>query len=481
MDERGARIGTMLKDKWRIDALLGVGGMATVYAATHRNGKRVAVKMLHPELSRDPSVRERFVREGYVANRVGKGAVTVDDDDVAEDGAAFLVMELLEGETLEGRRERSPTGRLPAREVATFADQVLDTLASAHALGVVHRDLKPENIFLTSEGIVKILDFGIARLREGDASKSATATGTVMGTPAYLPPEQARGEWKNVDGRTDLWAVGATMFALLAGRCVHEGENINLLLLAAMTQPAPPLRSVAPFVSEELAAIVDRALLRERDARYPDARAMQGALHSILGRLPYADDGPYVGARSSASSWSPPGTSVKTTPHASRGGRTTPVHVIGAAPLPAQATVASMTSRTLSPSAKPKRPVVLVGAVVGLVAAVGLTVGILSSRSATHAAPSAATTEGRETAAAPSVTAPVAVTASAVASAGGAPAVTPAPPTARPVSVTDPPDVSATPSSGASRPAAMATPTAAPLVKPATPGQKPADPFSARR
>jgi serine/threonine-protein kinase len=293
------RIGTTLKGKWSVDRVLGVGGMATVYAATHRNGKRVAIKMLHPELSRDTTVRQRFVREGYLANKVGKGAVTVDDDDVTDDGAAFIVMEMLEGETLEGRRERSLNGRLPAREVASLMDQVLDTLASAHALGVVHRDLKPENMFLTTEGVVKILDFGIARLREGSGqSKSATATGNLMGTPAYLPPEQARGRWNEVDARSDIWAVGATMFVLLTGRTVHDAETVPELLLQAMTQPAPTIRSIAPFVPEELAEVVDRALLRERDARWPDATVMRGALQDALAEgLSAVDRGAYGGAR----------------------------------------------------------------------------------------------------------------------------------------------------------------------------------------
>ena len=270
-------------DKWRIDALLGRGGMASVYAATHRNGKRVARKFLNPELSAVPEIRTRFLREGYVANKVGHiGAVSVDDDDLTPDGAAFLVMELLEGETIEARRERAPDGRLPVKEVAELMDQVLDTLAAAHEQGVVHRDLKPENIFLTSQGVVKILDFGIARLKEGSPSKSATTPGTLMGTPSYLPPEQARGRWEEVDWRSDIWAVGATMFALLTGRCVHNADTVNEVLLCAMTEPAAPVRSIAPDIPVELAALVDRALAREKDARWPSARAMRAALRKFI-------------------------------------------------------------------------------------------------------------------------------------------------------------------------------------------------------
>src|SRR5260370_28974654 len=141
------RVGSVLRGKWRLDALLGVGGMAAVYAATHRNGSRAAVKVLHTEWSVNPPIRSRFLREGYVANKVAHaGAVKVIDDDVAEDGALFLVTELLDGETLDDRRTRLG-GRLPEDDVLSVADQLLDVLATAHSKGVVHRDLKPENLF----------------------------------------------------------------------------------------------------------------------------------------------------------------------------------------------------------------------------------------------------------------------------------------------------------------------------------------------
>src|SRR5262249_12850382 len=153
-------------DKWRLDRLLGVGGMAAVYEATHRNKKRVAVKLLHAEFSQNADLRTRFLREGYAANVIEHpGAVSVLDDDVTDAGAAFLVMELLEGETLDQRWERM-AGRLPAAEVFGFADQLLDVLAVAHTKGIVHRDIKPENLFVTREGTLKVLDFGIARVFE---------------------------------------------------------------------------------------------------------------------------------------------------------------------------------------------------------------------------------------------------------------------------------------------------------------------------
>jgi serine/threonine-protein kinase len=272
------RLGRVLRDKWHLDVLLGVGGMASVYAATHRNGSRAAVKLLHAELSINPDIRERFLREGYLANAVGhEGAVRVIDDDTTEDGSLFLVTELLDGETLEARRMRYD-GRLDEDEVLSVVDQLLDVLVAAHQKGVVHRDLKPENVFLTRAGQVKVLDFGIARLRELSKKDTSTRAGESMGTPAYMAPEQARGLWDEVDGRSDLWAVGATMFCLLSGRLVHQGRTVNEQLLSAMTRPAPPLRSVAPEISLLAANVVDRALSFNKAIRWSDAARMQEAV-----------------------------------------------------------------------------------------------------------------------------------------------------------------------------------------------------------
>ncbi len=274
------RVGVILRRKWRLDALLGIGGMATVYAATHRNGSRAAVKILHPELSLHVQLRSRFLREGYLANAVGHdGAVKVIDDDVAEDRSLFLVTELLDGETLEDRRVRFG-GSLPEQEVLLIADQLLDVLTAAHSRGIVHRDLKPENVFLTRAGQVKVLDFGIARLRELTTSSTATKSGVMLGTPAYMSPEQARGLWDEVESRSDIWACGATMFHLLSGRHVHEGRTPNEQLLSAMTKGAAPCSSVSPRVGTAVAAIVDTALAFDREKRWPDARSMQQAVRS---------------------------------------------------------------------------------------------------------------------------------------------------------------------------------------------------------
>jgi eukaryotic-like serine/threonine-protein kinase len=244
--EAEARVGRTLSDKWKLEKLLGMGGMAAVYLATHRNRSRAAVKMLHRSLSTHEPIRRRFLREGYVANTVEHaGAVRVIDDDVDELGDAYLVLELLEGESLDDRWERQGR-RLSPREATELGLQLLDVLEAAHQRGIVHRDVKPDNVFLTKSGQLKLLDFGIARLDEGEGSATSTGTGAAMGTPAFMSPEQARGRWELVDGRTDVWAVGASLFTLLTGRPVHQEDTVNETLIAAATKRAPSLVEVAP-------------------------------------------------------------------------------------------------------------------------------------------------------------------------------------------------------------------------------------------
>jgi len=273
-----ARLGRVLKGKYRLDRVLGIGGMATVYAATHRNKKRVAIKMLHPELSTRESLRARFLREGYVANSVDHpGAVSVHDDDVAEDGSAFLVMELLEGSAVDTLAAASAGRTLPLGLVLSIGDALLDVLVAAHAMGIVHRDLKPANLFLTNDGRLEVLDFGIARLHDETAS-TATATGAVLGTPAFMAPEQAMGEQEKVDAQTDVWAVGATLFVLLAGTLVHDGVNAQQLMIAAATMKARSLASVVEAVPKAIADVIDRALAFERTERWASATEMREAL-----------------------------------------------------------------------------------------------------------------------------------------------------------------------------------------------------------
>jgi len=275
-----SRVGTVLDQKYHLERLLGVGGMAAVYEARHRNGARAAVKLLHPDIARDEEVRARFLHEGKAANRVEHpGAVRVLDDDTVQSGedqgTTYLVMELLDGESVFARARRSGSV-LPEAEVLSIADEVLAVLEAAHARGIIHRDLKPDNLFLVKgddgRERVKVLDFGIARI--ADASRK-TNVGTTLGTPSYMAPEQARGQRDEIDGRTDLFALGATMFRLLTGRRVHDAPSSAEVLAMMATAPAQPIRMVSEHVRAEVAAIVDRALRFERSARYPDAAAMR--------------------------------------------------------------------------------------------------------------------------------------------------------------------------------------------------------------
>lgn len=279
-----ARIGTTLANKYHLDEVLGVGGMAVVYSATHRNRMRVAVKILHPEISLDPNARERFVREGYVANTVEHpNALKVLDDDEADDGSAFVVMELLKGTAVDALWAEHGR-KLPPKAVLTIAYELLDVLTAAHAKGIVHRDIKPANVFVTTDGTVKVLDFGIARLREA-AGEFATRTGRCFGTPGFMPPEQALGNTSEIDHRADLWAVGATMFSLLSGRLVHDGENAQQRLVLAATQPARSLATVVSEIHQAVIEIVDKALAFEKMSRWDTADAMRdaiGAAHVVM-------------------------------------------------------------------------------------------------------------------------------------------------------------------------------------------------------
>jgi serine/threonine protein kinase len=279
LDSRArARLHTTLKRKYHVEDLIGSGGMASVYSASHRNGLRVAIKVLHPHLSFNTELRTRFLREGYAANRVDHaGIVRVLDDEAMDDGTVYLVMDLLEGETLDARWKRAGQ-RLPLREVCTHAYALLDVLAAAHAKGVVHRDIKPENLFLTREGLLKVLDFGIARLLETDGGDAVTRTGCTIGTPPFMSPEQALGRSSEIDGQSDVWAVGATIFTLVSGQYVHEGETASEILIRAGSEPARSLRDVAPEVPEAIAEVVDRATAFDKADRWPDARSMQEAL-----------------------------------------------------------------------------------------------------------------------------------------------------------------------------------------------------------
>jgi serine/threonine-protein kinase len=283
------RIGTMLSRKYWIERLLGVGGAAAVYEARHCTGLRVAVKVLHAELVPSREACERFVREAAVSMRVNHPSITsVLEDDVSEDGAPFLVMELLEGETLAQVLERRPV--LPDYEVVPVACELLEALVAAHENGVVHRDVKPENVFLQSRGRgVKLLDFGIAR---AEADSHTTRSGALMGTPAFMAPEQALGLADQVDARTDVWAVGALLFRALSGHDVHEAPTSAMTVILAATQLARSLADLLPHADPGLARVVDRALAFGQHERWESAAEMLAALREVdADAAPYSAEG----------------------------------------------------------------------------------------------------------------------------------------------------------------------------------------------
>ena len=257
--------------------------MASVYAATHRNGQTAALKILHASLANEKGIRDRFLREGYVGNSVGHpGVVAVLDDDTTEEDAPFLIMELLIGQTLS-KRWKKLSKRMPIPEALHIASPVLDCLSACHAASVIHRDLKPPNIFLTEDGRVKILDFGVAQLRDATAEK--TRTGTALGTPYYMSPEQAMGLVDQLDGRADIFSVGAILHALITGQRIHNARTENEALILAATTPVPSVARVDPNLPIEVIKLIDKALAWDRRNRYDDALAMREAVLETLALL----------------------------------------------------------------------------------------------------------------------------------------------------------------------------------------------------
>lgn len=271
------RVGQTLRGKWTLERLLGCGGMAAVYVARHKIGRRDAIKILHPEIAENKDLTARFEQEAHAVNRFRHpGAVSILDIDTTEDGAPFLVMELLEGESLETRRLRGP---IDPHEALRLTDELLDVLAAAHASDIIHRDIKPDNLFVLPDGRLKVLDFGIARMHEGKSRTMHTALGVTIGTLAYMSPEQVAGD--PIDARADLFAVGCTMFEMASGRLPHEGATEIELMVKMGMMPAPPLASVAPGADPGLCLVVDRALAFERERRYPDAATMQADVRAL--------------------------------------------------------------------------------------------------------------------------------------------------------------------------------------------------------
>jgi serine/threonine protein kinase len=291
------RPGEIVGGKYEITGVVGEGAMGAVYRGRHVHFQReVAIKVLHPLLSRDRVMVRRFEREAQAAGRIGsEHIVKLLDAGTFAAGERYIVMEYLEGESLAARLDR--LGTLPAAEVCAIALQLLDGLACAHDARYVHRDLKPSNVFLVGcyEGrndFVKILDFGVSKLNAVDAG-DVTQTGVLLGTPHFMAPELMRGA-RYADHRSDLYALGVIMFRCITGLTPFVGATAYELLHKIAYEDVPRLRTFAPDVDEGFAAIVDRALVRDPDHRFADARVFAAALRAwsegnlALGQLQHA-------------------------------------------------------------------------------------------------------------------------------------------------------------------------------------------------
>jgi serine/threonine-protein kinase len=273
--------GTILDGRWRIEALLGTGGMGSVYRAEHVHvGRKAAVKVLHAELCSSPAERERFRREARVATRLRSPHV-VEVLDFGEDasGRSYLAMELLEGEPLRAVLDRE--GRLAPQRAVRLLRQLLDGLAAAHAEGIVHRDLKPENLWLSGSGEderLRVLDFGIAKWADARADATRTQAGLVVGTPEYLSPEQAVGG--DVDRRADLYATGILAFVMLTGQHPFDTSDLRTLVAAHAFERVPSISSRVPELAAwpRLVDFVERATEKDRAHRVGSAEELRALL-----------------------------------------------------------------------------------------------------------------------------------------------------------------------------------------------------------
>ncbi len=290
-------IGAVVAETYQVTRLLGRGGMGAVWEASHLRlpGKKVAIKVLHADVAADPEALARFRREAEIASRLGHpNIVEVHDFNSLPDGQPYLVLELLVGESLDSRLRRAPVSLDNAMRIS---GQIGAALAAAHREQVIHRDLKPHNVFLVrlrdegdGEGgeLVKVLDFGISKIRGSQTIK--TLDSTILGTPQYMAPEQATGNHAAVDQRTDVFALGAIVYEMLAGRPAFTGGSIPEVVFKVVYEPHTPLGTLVPGLPRRVADAVDRALAKNQDDRFPDVvsfvEQMAGASISTLRRSP---------------------------------------------------------------------------------------------------------------------------------------------------------------------------------------------------
>ena len=360
--------GRTLDGRYRLDALLGSGGMGAVYRAARVNiGDEVAIKVLHSEFVRDPGAVERFRREAQAAARLKHpNVVTIHDFGITGDGMAFLVMEMVEGQSL--RDIIKEQGTLPQSTVAGIISQVCAALDEAHNHNIVHRDLKPDNIIVANSpsGLrVKVLDFGVAKLKDLAVGKdSLTKTGMVVGTPHYMSPEQCMAE--ELDGRSDIYSLGVMLYEMLSGRVPFDAPSFSAIVMKHVTNFPPPLSEIVSEISPAAEAVVMQALEKQRESRPQTA----GELARNFTAAVEATARPTSPARGGTDARLPVETSVETAPGARR-------NAIGPTPPIAGAAATAAGSRPLScvespaPKSGGKFAPLFAGVFLGLVIAVG--------------------------------------------------------------------------------------------------------------
>ncbi len=282
-------LGATLNGTYLVERLLGEGGMGRVYLAKHTRiaQKRVAVKVLHSEYTGNAQVLARFQREAEAAAAISHpNVVAVLDIDVTKQGMPYLVCEYLEGVDLSDYLRE--VKRLDVPDALSITRQLCRGLAAAHARGVIHRDLKPPNVFLVGDFtqgappklFAKIVDFGLSRFNGGE-QQNLTKTGVIMGTPSYMAPEQARG--KPVDQRVDVYGLGTILYTVLTGRPPYEEESAPATILALLNSEPPRPRSLVPTIPAHIEVVIERAMAKNADDRYPDMAAFEAALDALPG------------------------------------------------------------------------------------------------------------------------------------------------------------------------------------------------------
>jgi serine/threonine protein kinase len=447
--------GDKLGGKYRLDSLLGEGGMGSVFAAENVNtGRRVAVKVLHGEWMLRPEVRERFTHEARATTAISHPNIVevLDLDTDATLGVAFIVQELLQGKTLEDYLVEQPDERLEVADALAIIVPVMEALISAHARGIVHRDLKPANVFLTTshsgERVPKVIDFGIAK----DVSAAAggarhTQQGVAIGTPDFMSPEQVEGV-TDLDAGTDVWALGVLLYVMLSGRLPYEAPSVNLVMGKILYEPPTPLATHRPDLPPPLLAVVEGALRRDRSARTASVRAM---LDAVL-----ACEGAPRPVAAPTGSWAPPLTASSLPPPSPTGVGSPPVSAPpaepAAPPTPRHRHTMSAIERGAPVSIPPPRRrglgVMVFGGITAVVVAIGVT---LATRSSVRPV---AVTAARATSAPRPVTAPPTPVALGSAAAPAPPSGALAPPSAPPAPAAPAPAPSSAPPAPAAEPAA---------------------------